>query len=266
MIQFKKENLTVFQSSLYMTTSALIQTDEAIIMTDPTWLPVEIETIKYYVEKIKGDRELYIIYTHSDFDHIIGAGAFLEAKVIATEEFENNLYKKETLQMIQQFDQKYYVQRNYEPIYPAVDIVVTEDGQTLELGDVSLLFNKAPGHTADGLFTLVEPYGIFLSGDYLSDVEFPFIFDSYKKYVKTMEKARHILTNYHINYHVPGHGLTTDDQHEIERRLEFSHFYLEQLVTDNEIEKELQKKYSFYEGMKANHVDNLKLAKQELKR
>lgn len=264
MIQYNKNNLTVFQSSLYMTTSAIIQTNEAVIMTDPNWLPTEIEAIKNYINRNIGSKQLYIIYTHSDFDHIIGSGAFPEATVIATKQFANKSNKEEIVQKIHKFDQGYYVNRNYKPEYPSVDIVASNDGQKLELGSTTLTFYNAPGHTNDSLFTVIEPYGIFLSGDYLSDVEFPFIFSNYKDYVNTVNTAESILQNHNISTHVPGHGSTTQNQHEIENRIDCSKYYLNQLLHDNgELESYLSRKYTFFEGMKSIHSENKKIAIQE---
>ncbi len=40
----------------------------------------------------------------------------------------------------------------------------------LEVAWVSHVYN-APGHNDDGLFTIIEPFGLMLSGDYLCDVE-----------------------------------------------------------------------------------------------
>lgn len=264
MIQFQKDNITVFQSALYMTTSAIIQTNEAIIMTDPNWLPSEIEEIQAYINNMEGDKQLYIIYTHSDFDHIIGSGAFPGAKVIASKQFDKNPNKAKSIQKIQQFDQSYYIQRSYSPVYPTVDIVVSEDGQTLELDSITMTFYQAPGHTNDGLFTVIEPYGLFLSGDYLSDIEFPFIFSSYKDYVNTIRKAEDILLHHQITTHIPGHGTTTQNQQEIQKRIHFSKHYLAQLPQDNEeLEKCLREGYSFFEGMKSIHTDNKKMVNKE---
>lgn len=256
--------MTVFQSALYKTTSAVIKTNHTMILTDPTWLPEEVEMIKQHVYEQIGDRDLHIIYTHSDFDHIIGAGAFPEAKVIASEEFHSNPYKQEIVQQNVDFDQKYYLSRNYNHIYPSVDHLITQDGQKLELGDISLTFYKAPGHTNDSLFTVVEPYGVFLSGDYLSDVEFPFIFSGYQDYVATIEKARSIFEIHDVFIQVPGHGNTTDNPLELKNRLETSKWYLENLLSEDEsIVNELSKTYTFYEGMKSIHDSNKDLAKKE---
>lgn len=266
MIQFQNNFLTVFESSLYKTTAAIIETSDALIMTDPNWLPVEIEAIKQHVNEHLGDKQLYIIYTHSDFDHIIGAGAFPNATVIASKQLVDHPHKQEIMQRIKSFDERYYVTRDYTPAYPSVDFIISQDGQTLELESITLTFYHAPGHTDDGIFTVIEPYGIFLSGDYLSDVEFPFIFSSYENYVETIKKAKHIIQAHHITVHVPGHGSTTQELQEIQKRIHQSDYYLKELSHDEgALEKYLSKTYHFYEGMKSIHADNKKLAQSSMK-
>lgn len=264
MIQFNKNNLTVFQSALYRTTTAVIQAEDVVIMTDPNWLPDEIEEIRNFVRKIIGDRQLYMIYTHSDFDHVIGAGAFPEAKVIASKQFADNPNKEAVIEQIDRFDQGCYLQRDYQPIYPPVDLIIERDGQKLALGSLTLTFYLAPGHTNDSLFAIVEPDGLFLSGDYLSDVEFPFVSSSYRDYVKTMKKAENILQNYQLTTHIPGHGSVTQNWEEINHRLEASKYYLAKLPDDNaELENYLMKEYTFYEGMKSMHGENKKMVNLE---
>lgn len=264
MIQYQENNITVFRSALYMTTTAIVKSDEVMIMTDPTWLPDEIQNIRSYIDQHLGNNQLCIICTHSDFDHIIGVGAFPEAKIIATEEFQNNPDKEKIIKEIDMFDQSYYLQRNYTPNYPDVDIPVSANGENIQLGDLSLTFYKAPGHTEDSLFTVIEPFGIFLSGDYLSDVEFPFIYSSYKDYVNTMDRAEYILDNYEINYQIPGHGSIATERQEMIRRLNVSKYYLEHLLNDKvDLESYCRRKFSFFEGMKGTHYENQKMAKAE---
>ena len=262
MIQFKSNSLTVFQSALYMTTTAVVQTSNSVILTDPNWLPSEIDEIKTYISKVIGEKQLYVIYTHSDFDHIIGAGAFPEAKVIATKEFNENPYKNRAIEAIKAFDQGYYINRNYETIYPTVDIIIEQDGYQLHIDEVTITFYKAPGHTNDGLFAVIEPYGIFLAGDYLSDMEFPFICSSYEDYMDTVTKAKQLLSMHSIRTLVPGHGTTTQDLQEITRRINDSKFYLDQLhKVDEGLEELLRVKYSFFEGMKESHTKNIEMAR-----
>lgn len=267
MIHFKNDHLTVFQSALYQTTSAIIQTDDVMIITDPNWLPHEVATIREYVDRELGDKKLYIIYTHSDFDHIIGSGSFPEAKVIASEELKHHEHKVEIMQKVREFDQRYYIKRDYEPHYPSVDYAITGDGEMLELGHLTLTFYKAPGHTHDGLFTVIEPLGIFLSGDYLSDVEFPFIFSSYIDYKETLKKAELILRDHTVHVHVPGHGSVTEDPAEMERRMKESTYYIDNLLQESEnVEAFCRERFAFFEGMKNIHSQNLELAKNEVEK
>ncbi|WP_079480262.1 MBL fold metallo-hydrolase [Halobacillus salinus] len=264
MIQYKDKYLQVFQSALYKTTSSVIQTAQSIIAVDPNWLPEEIDRIQRYVYSVKRDRHLYIIYTHSDFDHIIGSGAFPDATVIATESLKNRSDKERVMEEVYQFDQAHYLDRSYEPHYPAVDIIVCEDGQTLDVGDASLTFYLAPGHTEDGLFTLVEPHGIFLSGDYLSDVEFPFVYSSLSDYQHTINKVEDILHKHTVRIQVPGHGTTTNEIEEVQERVAFSNLYLEKLKShDKSLEKVLEEKFPFYDGMRGEHLDNKKLVNHD---
>lgn len=257
MIQFQNEHMTVFQSVLYQTTSAVIQTEQAVIMTDPNWLPSEIDTIKCYIERIIGERQLYIIYTHSDFDHIIAAGAFPHAHTIASEAFVKRADKETVLEEIRDFDAQYYVTRDYPILYPKIDIVIGEDGQQVMLGDILCSFYLAPGHTEDGIFTIVEPLGIFLAGDYLSDVEFPFISD-YAAYVATLENAQQLVEKFNVGVLVPGHGQTTTERLEMEKRIRESQRYLLDLKQGIDQEPMLMKRYPYYRSLKEMHEQNEK--------
>lgn len=250
---------TLFQSALYQTNTTVIDLEEAVLVCDPTFLPQEVETIKKYVTNLRRGRPLYLLFTHNDFDHIIGAGAFPEAIVIASKEFALSPKKQDILEEIQSFDQMYYLKRKDEVVYPEVDKVITEDGQQMKIGPYTLTFHLAPGHTPDGLFTFIEPAGIFLAGDYLSDVEFPFIEDSFLRYQQTLQKAHTLLSDKPDTLLVPGHGSATVNSQEIQKRTHFSFNYLEKLMNgDPSLEQELKKQYPFYEGIRTMHENNKK--------
>ncbi|WP_274309573.1 MBL fold metallo-hydrolase [Solibacillus daqui] len=259
MIQYQNEQLTVFQSALYQTTCAVIQTEKAIIITDPNWLPHEVEAIKAYVESRIGNRQLYVIFTHSDFDHIIAAGAFPQAIKIASEAFVNLADKEKVLNDIVDFDAQYYITRDYPITYPTIDIVIRQDGQQEVLGDVMCSFYLAPGHTEDGIFTIVEPLGIMLVGDYLSNVEFPLV-SNITEYETTLQKAKYLLEQFEVHALVSGHGQMTTDQLEMENRIEESQDYLTNLQQGVNQEHALEARYSYYRSLKALHEANKKVA------
>jgi hydroxyacylglutathione hydrolase len=238
LIQYKNENVTVFQSELYQTTSTVIQTEEMVLIVDPNWLSGEVEAIKEYVNGIKGERDTYLLFTHGDFDHIIGYQAFPDAITIGSFELQQHPQKEQKLEMIREFDNKNYIIRNYPIAFPNLDIVIQEDGQQLRLGNTTITFYLAPGHTEDGLITIVEPLGIMIAGDYLSDFELPFIYQSAKAYNHTLEKAGRIFEAHSVRLLIPGHGKATADSSEMKRRLATASDYLNRLceavITNNE--------------------------------
>ena len=255
MIQFENDYLTVFQSVLYQTTTAIVKTNEALIMTDPNWLPQEVEAIQTYIKQIIGQRKLFIIYTHSDYDHIIGAGAFPDATTIASKAFCDRIEKDAVLQQILQFDAQYYIERSYPVVYPTIDIVIEEDGQKLQLGETICTFYFAPGHTKDGLFTIIAPHRILLAGDYLSNVEFPFV-GNINEYMSTLHKVQALFDNHQFSTLVPGHGATTEDEQQILRRIQQSLEYLILLRTNMDLEPMLKERYPFYNGLIEMHREN----------
>lgn len=269
MIQFKNDHCCVFESALFKTTSTVIWTGDLVLVVDPNWLPSEITEIRQFVDSIKGDKPVFLLFTHSDYDHIIGYGAFPEARVIASVAFAKNQNKDEVLEQIDQFDQEYYIDRLYPIVYPQVDEAIKRTGQTLTIGRTNLVFYLAPGHNPDGLFTIVEPLDIWITGDYLSNVEFPYIYHSFQAYVHTLDRARGILDQHQPALLVPGHGRVTGSRAEMEKRLAESRLYLTALkksvLEDQEFPEEtLWQRYNYPKGMSAFHEKNLALARKEL--
>jgi hydroxyacylglutathione hydrolase len=266
LIQFKNDNMTVFESQLFKTTSTVIQTDDCVIVVDPTWLPREIGKIRRYVDQIKGQRPVYVVLTHSDWDHVIGYGAFRDATVVASQELSEGKDRKQVLEQINAFDDQYYLDRDYPILYPQVDIPVREDGQRLHIGKTSLTFYRAAGHTSDGLFVVVEPLGVWIAGDYLSDVEFPYIYFSSKEYEHTLAKTDLILDTHQVHFLVPGHGHVAENSEEILRRKRASLHYIKELrnaVLAGRDGLDLINGYPYLGVMKKFHETNVELVRRE---
>lgn len=267
-IQFQHPHITVFESALFRTTATVVETPDLILVCDPNLLPGEIKAIQKHVKNIRGGRPLYLLFTHSDWDHIAGYRAFEGATAIASEAFAKNPAPEKALADIRKFDDEYYIHRPYPIEYPQVDVVVRSEGQTLEVGDTRLVFHLSPGHTPDGIFTLVEPYGVWLAGDYLSNMEFPFVYHSFKEYLHTLETASKILDRHHVRLLVPGHGDSTTDKGEMRARIGDSEQYLRRVAraVQNQMafdEEELLSRYAFPGLLRKYHQENLDLAKKE---
>ncbi|WP_121610837.1 MBL fold metallo-hydrolase [Mesobacillus foraminis] len=270
MIVWRDEHTTLFRSALYETVSTVIATKDCVIVVDPCWLPHEVEEIRQYSDSIKGERPLYLLFTHSDYDHIIGYQAFPEAKVIASQAFadKSGEKKEDIIEQIKAFDDEYYVTRSYEIVYPEVDIPIEGDGKSFSVGGTTLTFFQAPGHNADGLFTIIEPLGILVAGDYFSDLEFPYIYVSSHEYEKSISKLDTILEKYSIRMLVTGHGNPTREYAEIKKRQQDSFDYIRamrKLIQEKDVEgiSLLIEGCKFPRNMKKFHYNNQLLFEKE---
>lgn len=268
MIQHSANGVTVFQSSLYNTTSTVLETSSFVLVVDPTWLPEEVEEIRRFASDIRGSRPLYLLFTHSDWDHIIGYKAFPDAVTIGSRVFDNHPDKVGILEQICTFDSRKDLRRNYEIAYPVIDIVIQKDGQQLHVGDSTFTFYLAPGHTECGIFCIIEPYGLFLAGDYLSNIEFPYIYFDSRSYEETLHKVGSILQSHKINLLVPGHGQCTSEELEIRRRHQTSLNYIQTLreLLKEDQQQSIDRMLLEYDlpGMKSSHEYNQTIIKREL--
>ncbi|CAH0122311.1 hypothetical protein PAE9249_04859 [Paenibacillus sp. CECT 9249] len=269
MIQYSNERITVFQSALFQTTSTVVNLDDGIFIVDPTWLPAEISEIKGHVKSIQGNKQCYLLFTHGDFDHIIGYNAFPGAITIGSAGLLNHPNKEGTVGEIKDFDAKYYIVRDYEIEFPQLDIVVKRDGQQVAIGSTNLTFYLAPGHTADGLFTIVDSMGIWLAGDYLSDIELPYIYHSAIAYEQTLKKAEKLMSAHDIKLFIPGHGRHTVDRSEMAERIAVSLDYLERLKQavmngDESAIAKMESEHRFLSAFtKHCHQENVDIIRQE---
>lgn len=267
-IQYQDKNLIILESELYRTTTSIIVEKDYILLVDPNWLPREIEYIHKKIAQIQENKKKYLIFTHSDYDHIIGYGKFKDYKTIASKDFVENENKNQSIQHIKEFDDYYYIQRNYEIIYPKIDISIEKDCN-LKIGEDSYHFYLASGHTKDSLIIFNQSKGILIAGDYLSNIEFPYIYYSSRDYKNTLQTFTKIIHTEKVKTLVPGHGDFTDNSQEINRRIQESSQYIDELEqsilknTEFDVEK-LLKKFSFPLVMKNYHEANVLLMKKEL--
>ena len=262
-----RKDITVFTSALYQTNSVVMRGAEAVFVIDPCWLPQEIEAIKEHVGQIRGERKLYLIFTHSDYDHIIGYGAFPGAKVIASQAFANKQNKAPDVDQAKTWDDEHYISRPYKIEYPHTDIVIDRDGKALHFDGTVLTFYFAPGHTAEGMYIIWEPAGLFVAGDYLSDVEFPFIEDGIENYRHTMNKVDRILNAHQIRWMVPGHGSVAYDIDDIKDRRDASLEYIGDLIAHKNgsdfLSDKYASRYEYWEGLRTIHEQQVKTNTQD---
>lgn len=269
-IQYQDSTTTIFESALYQTTSTVINLERFILIVDPNWLPLEIANIQTHVEKIRESKPIYLLFTHSDYDHIIGYRAFPGAKIIASKAFQNNPDKEKIIEQINNFDDENYILRNYPIEYPKVNIIVSGNFQKIKIENTAIVFCQAIGHNPDGILTMIPSLGIFITGDYLCEVEFPFIYVSGFNYLETLKKAINIINQFEPKILIPGHGLISKNKKEMLRRAFEAEKYIDDLISSIKENKTYDfktflNKYNFPKNMISAHEKNLKILENELK-
>jgi hydroxyacylglutathione hydrolase len=269
-IAFQSDELIVFESALFRTTTSLIIGVNYILLVDPNWLPVEIDCIQRTIDSTGKDKEKFLLFTHSDYDHIIGYGKFKEYTTIASNNFVENPSRDTVLSEIEKFDDEYYVKRTYPIAYPSIDIIISGENEKLKLGSDEYYFFQARGHNRDGLITYNKTKRILIAGDYLSNIEFPYIYDSIHNYLETLSKFEFIINENTVSMLIPGHGDCTADVSEINTRIKESRDYIHALVEAvtqkaEFNEKRLFERYDFPIIMQQFHQKNIELAAAEFK-
>ncbi|WP_102348463.1 MBL fold metallo-hydrolase [Bacillus sp. Marseille-P3661] len=269
MIIHKTNNVTVFQSALFQLNTTIVITDDLVLVVDPGYLPSEIDGIRSFVDEVKGNRPIYLFFTHSDFDHIVGYGSFPDAKTIASEQFLISKQKEKQLEDAIHYDHEFYIIRPYELIYPNIDYVIKGNGQQLKIGKTLITFYHAFGHNDDGLIAVFESEKLVIVGDYLSDIEFPFVYFSFKEYGNTLTTLKNVFKDEDGKTLITSHGNVTQDSMEIKKRFHDSYEYLELVkrqASENHFEQYLaMKKYRFTTIFRKRHKDNLDVWRKEFK-
>ncbi|MVO98670.1 MBL fold metallo-hydrolase [Paenibacillus lutrae] len=270
MIIYENGAVTVFQSSLYQTTSTVIVTDDLVLLADPCLLPGEVEEIRRCINAVRGKKPLYLLFTHGDYDHIIGWGAFPDSLTIGSRDLVRRKDRHEQVKQAREFDRMYYIERDYPVEYPVINMPVEKDGQALRVGDTTVTFYLARGHTPDGVFAVVEEEGVLIAGDYLSGFELPFIEDSYGAYRNTIRLAQRLADSGRIRLLIPGHGTPAGNPAEINRRIQMADTYLNELEAavragDQQMLQELEGRFAFASDFTADcHASNIDRVREEL--
>ncbi|GGD85740.1 MBL fold metallo-hydrolase [Paenibacillus nasutitermitis] len=265
-IIYSRPFVRVTSSLMYRMNTSIIETEDLLLLVDPGYLPSEIQAIRYHIDEIRDSRPLYLLFTHSDFDHIAGYGAFTDAITIAGQAFAEQTDQEQAIREVQLYDDEGYLDRPYDLLYPPVDYVIREEGQTLHIGNTALTFYIAHGHNPDGILTVIEPLGLLIAGDYASDIEFPFVYYSFPEYRETLNTMQRLIKSGSIRVMIPGHGSVTEQQSEMERRVRVSHDYLNLAEAEAEsgnqapFERFLERQgYRYSLSLTRSHQNNIKL-------
>lgn len=233
MLHLSFDHYSIFQSRWWQLNSVLCNYRLTTLIWDPAYDQLELDNLSEQANKLESDSR-YIIYTHGDYDHIPGGPGFKGYMKVGSVGMEERKDKNRIVQQIANLDHEFYVKRKTPVSFPTLDIKIpTASPCLLKLGNLEAHFFRAGGHTPDGLFTVLPELGLWVAGDYLSDIEFPFVEDKLEDYYETLTTARQIIKDYELKIMVPGHGNPAFTRAEVMSRIDSSERYLNSLTQAN---------------------------------
>jgi hydroxyacylglutathione hydrolase len=184
-------------SALFQTTTLEVVRDSARLLVDPGVAPWEIG-------EVAGDGDADVLITHADWDHVLGIGILESARITASRAAAERLRAPGAGEEIERQAAEYYVPCEHLELL-RVDRAV-EPPAEIQIGPWSAVCRATPGHTSDGMAISIPEEGLLVVGDYLSELEIPFVNSSAPDYERTLELLVQVIEDERPEHVVVGHG------------------------------------------------------------
>lgn len=154
----------------------------------------------------------HVLLTHTHEDHVAGVHHFPDARVLVHEADLIGIRSVDGL--LQMFGMhgavadafRETLQRDFTYVARPDAIGVT-DGHVVDLGDVTITFVHLPGHTAGHSGMLIEPDGVFVTGDIDLSSFGPLYGDTWSSvddFERSLMRAREIVADHYVTFHHKG--------------------------------------------------------------
>jgi glyoxylase-like metal-dependent hydrolase (beta-lactamase superfamily II) len=199
----------VVTSAFWQTNAIALRSGEEAMLIDSPYLPDELDALPGVLAGA-GFEPDGLLATHADFDHLLGRIAYPGMTLGLCESSVERLHREpgEAQRSLRKYDAEFYV------IRPAPLALGQVQGLpvpgSVEIGDRELELHPAEGHTPDGMAIFDRAQGLLMVGDYLSDVEIPWISEggSREAYLATLRRLAPLVEQ--AEHVVPGHGEVLD--------------------------------------------------------
>jgi len=199
----------VVTSGFWQTNAIALRVGEEAVLIDSPYLPDELDALSGLLAGA-GFEPDGLLATHADFDHLLGRLAFPGMTLGLAESSVERLQREpgDAQRALRRYDAEFYVSRP-APLALGQVQALPVPGH-VEIGDRELELHPAEGHTPDGMALFDRAQGLLIVGDYLSDVEIPWISKggSLADYRATLARLAPLVEE--ANTVVPGHGAPHD--------------------------------------------------------
>ena len=190
-----------YESALWETTALALHAGGEAVLVDPCISAAEIAAIAADV----ADRGLAVrglLITHSDWDHVCGISAFPGVPAIMSRGAAARVASGQAAEAVVRDGAAEGLSWEGEP---RADLVF-DPGEALHVGPFTVETMALPGHTECGAAYRVRELDLLAVGDYLSVIEFPFVYVSTAAYRATIAALSDALRQDPAVHVVPGHG------------------------------------------------------------
>ena len=198
-------DVVVVTSRIWQTNATALRAGGEVLLIDSPYFPDKLEVLPALLRQA-GFAPNALFATHADYDHVLGPLAFPGLTLGVGDHTMERLRTSpgEAQRELRDEDSRQYVVRD-KPLALGSLQSLPVPGY-LELGDIELELHVADGHTSDGTALFARSMGVLVVGDYLSDVEIPWISPggSIEVYQATLARLAPLVEASETI--VPGHG------------------------------------------------------------
>jgi glyoxylase-like metal-dependent hydrolase (beta-lactamase superfamily II) len=222
----------VVTSGFWQTNAVALRSGGEAMLIDSPYLPDELDALPSVLAGA-GFEPDGLLATHADFDHLLGRLAYPRMTLGLAESSVERMHRQpgEAQRALRHYDAQFYVARPAPLALGQVQALPVPG--SVEIGDRELELHPAEGHTPDGMALFDRAQGLLVVGDYLSDVEIPWISEggSLRDYRATLARLAALVEQ--ASTVVPGHGSPHDRETTL-RLLEEDVDYLDSLERGEE--------------------------------
>ena len=161
------EDIYVFISDLYVEVAAtVVVTPDGAVVIDTLPFPQETQQVRDFALRRCPQGVRYVVNTHHHADHVYGSYLFPEAELIAHRSCRQILLNvgQESL------DQAKILTPALGPVQLRIPQLVFETEMLLRLGEKTIHFMHAPGHTSDGIMVHIREDKVLVASDVVTPV------------------------------------------------------------------------------------------------
>ena len=190
-----------YESALWETTALALHVGGEAVLVDPCISEPEIAAIAADVAA-RGLTVRGLLITHGDWDHVCGISTFPSVPAIMSRGAAARITGGQAAEEV--------VRHGAEEGLsfagaPRADLVF-DPGEALQVGPFTVETMALPGHTGCGAGYRVRDLDLLVVGDYLSAIEFPFVYVSTAGYRATITALLDELEHDPVGHVTPGHG------------------------------------------------------------